>query len=208
MVLVCAAWSASAGTSFAAPRLPPGSLIPVACITAIAFVLAFATQESPYAYGPLILMGAAGCGVLLRQLVTEGDSDSWNRALLLAAFSLLVLAMVAAALRAIQRWIPSARPHHSDSRWILRIVWGLTVLYAAGWAMQATLELPLVVQASLAAFGLSLFLALGVLLLAELDQLDRGSALHPAFGLYLTGVNLAILLFWILSHATLAGVRA
>lgn len=89
---------------------------------------------------------------------------------------------------------------------LLHVGWTSRWHYAIGWATQLGLNLLLTGRAALAAGGIPLFLGLGVLLTARLLQSQRAASLPAAPGLYLSGVKLASVVFWVESQRSFAGV--
>jgi len=190
---------ATAFISFRGPRIPDTLLLPSVCLAAILFVLAFAFQSDPYASRCLLVLGATATGLVLRPFAVNPSNQVW-----IAACGLASLAMVSitAFVLGLARAGPAGRSTRETRTTVplLSLAWAVTVIYALAWAALAVFELPLVLQASVVALGVTLFLGLGTLLIVGLSDRRPPDGLRAELGLYLCWLNLALLGLWIAGH--------
>ena len=192
---------ATALISFRGPQLPEPLRFPFACLAAILFVLAFAFESGPTTSRFLLVLGASAAGLVLRPFASTSSNQVWIACCGLASLAMVVISVSAMVLAR------AARGRHSTREcWttlpLLSLAWAVTVIYALAWAALAMFELPLAVEASVVALGVTLFLGLGALLVMGLSDPGPTRGLHAELGLYLCWLNLALLVVWI------AGQRA
>jgi hypothetical protein len=194
---------ATAILSTRGPRLLPPYPIPLACLAAIAFVLAHATQDKPYASRCLMVSGAAAAGLTVRQLMPDVLPSAWTTAIVLASVGVTAAVLAGRASSRIPPETFFALPPSSANQ-LLRLGWLCTGAYALGWAAQLLREFPLRVRAALAALGITLFLGLAALLAVRLTRAGRTTSLPAEMGLYFCWLNLSLLLFWGANQASMA----
>jgi|GEM_PF-3427903 len=200
LLWIPAAWLATAVLSIRGPHLQGPYPIPLACLAAIAFVLAHATQDKAYAGRSLMVSGAAAVGLVLRQLMPEVLPSAWTTAMVLASVGVTAAFLAGRAFSRLPRSTSIALDPASAGP-LLRLGWLFTGAYALGWAAQLLLEFPLTVRAALAALGITLFLGLAALLAARLTAARPTTSLPAEMGLYFCWLNLTLLLFWVASQA-------
>lgn len=203
LLWIPAAWLATAVLSVRAPHLQGHYPIPLACLAAIAFVLAHAAQDRPYAGRSWMVSGAAAVGLVLRQLMPEVLPWAWSTAMVLASLGVTAAVLAGRASSRIPRGTSIALDPSSAGQ-LLRLGWLFMGAYALGWAAQLLLEFPLTGRAALAALGITLFLGLAALLAARLTAARPMTSLPAEMGLYFCWLNLTLLLFWVASQASMA----
>ncbi len=203
LLWIPAAWLATAILSIRGPRLQGPYLLPLACLAAIGFVLAHATQEKPYASRCWMVSGAAAAGLVLRQMIPAVLPSSWMAALGVAGVGVAGACLAGLALSRIPR-TPSFALDAPPVDHLMRSGRWITGAYALGWAAQVLVELPLIVRAALAAFGITLFLGLAALLAARMSGARRETSLPAEMGLYFCWLNLSLLVFLVGNQGSIA----
>ena len=189
-------WLVTAIVAVRGPHLSPIYLIPVVCLAAIGFVLAYATQERPATSQSVMVATAAAAGLALGALAPEPSSAAWILSLVLAGIGAGAASLLGSRL---SHWTrdPSSRLDRRSIAHLLRLGWWIACAYALGWGAQVLFGLPLILNAALAAFGITLFLGLSALVGARLQDGLRPARLSAELGLYFCALNLALLLYWV-----------